>query len=53
MDKPSQKPIDLNLSGEIEDFLDPKNRKTIFKDMEKPLVQKVMAFTIFIREFND
>ena len=30
-----QKPRDLNLSEEIEDFLDHKNRKTIFNDMEK------------------
>ncbi len=37
MDKLSQKPKDVNLSGEIEDFLDPKNRKTIFKDMVKTL----------------
>ena len=49
MDKLSQRPRDLNLSVEIKDFLDPKNHTVIFNDMEKPLVQIVMAFTIYFK----
>ncbi len=45
MDKLYQKPRDLNYPGK-RSLLDPKNHKVIFKDMEKPLVQIVMAFTI-------
>jgi len=41
-----KKPICLDVSGPIKDWLDPKNRIAIFKDMARHCTQFIRALTI-------